>query len=929
MRLAALKKQCQEKIALLSVGLSDAELDYYNVLQLRKNVNMYSNPHATKKYQELLYISSQIQDYKRTIDIINRRVVQNVDLYVTTESEVVSSEMTDGLVSTKEVTENVTDITGDREIHADAYETVYSNQAQRNLLTLDKFFERPIQIAAGKLLNGTYASITLPVWDQYTTNPTVRAKLRNYAYFKANLHLRIVVSGTPYHYGKLMLSYQPYPNRNDNLVDLEVQFALSVNFRPNMISYLSQAPGAQTLDIRENKPVEMMCPFISTKNTHRLFNTSPTVISDVTSFEDLSEAGALYMWSINASSVINATTDPARYYIYAWATDVELGAPTGTQVDIRTESGITTEKYCTEIWSVSTEGDERDTGPVEKFSSTAKRISSALTVVPEIGVFAKASSIAFGALESVASIFGWSKPVLIDTPVFVKNAGYQNGALTIGTDTNFRIVLDPKQELTVDPRICGTCEDEMTFSYLASIPAYLTTFEWIPDDVPMTPLFTSAVNPTLSSGAAYNNYYYTQLSPMAFVASFFESWRGDIEFTFEVVCSQFHRGKLAVIYEPNINQEVLINAALDLNRQYVKIIDIQETQTVTFKVNWAAYRSWLGVPDRSSVSTQQYTGTPTVTSFGDNDASNGFITVVPITDLISPDNGTVEVNVYVKCPNIMLNGFTSRGFARERDTVVLVESAIDTNFYSTQQVSLMDLNECDDDVTTISSEHYGELPVSFRSLLKRYTTYDAVGNVVLASGPARVIRITVPIYPEIGLPYGTSSGSQNRRGLLGEIQYAYLGMRGSLRHQIAISGSSKLATQYPFVASMYPVETTSAKSTVATNYATGSGYTFLEADLEGTALYVLDSNGGYEVEWPYFSQNKFTFAFNENGVGSNPGGNENMQTRWRRRVYYGIITEPHTTDSSVFANINIASGEDFTLMRFQGAPHFRSVGTIV
>jgi hypothetical protein len=881
--------------------------------RLRRHFNYLFNPHLRTAYKLEVARLARIHSLKQTLRFVDTYDRSGVEVWITSEAKVVSSEMTDGVATTTQINENLTDILGDDQDFVSAGNTYYSDQGQKNLLSVDNFFKRPMQITNGVLTNSAFVQINLPVWDLYTLNPAVRAKLRNYTYLRADLHVRIVVSGTPYHYGKLMVSYQPYAQRNANLIDLDALFAINTDVRQMYINYLSQSEGATTMDIRENKPLEIVCPFISTKNAHRLYNADSAVLGDTTSYEDLSEAGDLYIWSINAANVINVDTDPARYYVYAWMENVDLGPPTGTHVEIRTEAR-----------------DERETGPIEKVASSARVVSDALQKIPSIQPMAMASSMAFGAIESIASLFGWSRPLLLDTPCYVKNVAFQNGAHTIGTETNYKITLDPKQELTVDPSVTGGSEDEMSFAHILSRPCYLTTFGWIPDDVPLTPLFRCAITPTLNSTAIVEGYKVMQQTPMSFVAAPFISWRGEIEFTLEIVCSQFHRGKLAVIYEPNIEQHVLIDASLDLNKQYLNIIDIQETQTVTFKFGWAAARSWLRCSNRIATNTQQYSSTASVLNLGSVLVNNGYFIVVPITDLISPDNNTIEVNVYVKCPDLKVNGLSQAALPESRSTgaPALVEIVSEANDQlATQDVTFQTVNDSLSSPETIAIEHYGEVPVSFRALLKRYVgSTDRYVSLPTTAATAYVVW-DVGIYPFQTLPYGVDA-PYFTKDLFSYLRYAYLGVRGGYRHRVRTQFAGGLRAYSYFKATLLP-EDTSEAVTDPEYIVTGGGTNISRAtsQLSGTVSMDRSSNGGMEFEFPFYSRNKFHFAFADDYIGSNPGGAYNMTDRWFRNVSYSFFPSTITAATSLRCTIDVASAEDFTFLRFQGAPHFTSTIT--
>jgi hypothetical protein len=314
--------------------------------------------------------------------------------------------------------------------------------------------------------------------------------------------------------------------------------------RPLLINYLSQSEGAVTMDVKANTPVDIKCPFISYKPMNRLYNASAVALSSVTSFADFENAGALHFVSINPVESVSLTPSTVHVTIFAWATNVKLGTTTGTQLEILTESGV---------YEIHTESGEFDKGPVEAIASRAAHISSLLTTVPSIGLYAKASSMIFGAISSVAALFGWSRPPLIGQPMVVKNQPFQNGAQTIGTETTCRITLDPKQELTVDPRIVGIDYDELAITSIASRMSYLTTFEWADDDIVFSSIFQCRNEPRLETIAQNLSEDWFQPTAMSFAAVPFAYWNGTIKYRFEVVCSMFHRGKMAVYFEPNVS----------------------------------------------------------------------------------------------------------------------------------------------------------------------------------------------------------------------------------------------------------------------------------------------------------------------------------------------------------------------------------------
>jgi hypothetical protein len=886
---------------------------------LSKQRQYLSYPTLKSDYKEQLRYMNRINDLELTIKFLDSKTSSTaVQPYLTTESAV---EDRGDVAHVTEHNENVIDTMGEQHDEISAGQPDILRVGKQDFSYFTEILSRPVIIDSGVLTNGSFLATDIPVWDSWSLDPVVRSKLRNFIYFKGNLKVRITVTGMKWNYGRLLASYQPYPARNDNLTYLADCYAADVAARPLMLAYLSQAPGARSINITENKPVEISVPFIANKNYYRLFNNSASIIGDTTSFEDFEEAGSLYLWSINSSEAINATADSARYIVTCWAEDVEFGPVTGTQMTIRTESKV----------------DEREKGPVEKFSSGARQISSALEKVPMISTLATASTYAFSALENVSSLFGWSKPVYIDNPYSVKNVAFQNGAHLVGSETNYRITLDPKQELTVDPRSTGCEEDAMAFSHILERESYLTTFEWIPDDTPFNSiLWKSAVSPTLNAVAKIGTVKHIVPTPMSFVATPFSSWHGDIEFRFEVTCSGVHKGKFAVFWEPNVNQRTILSASLSMNKQHMYIIDIEQTDSVTLVVNWATQRNYLKVSPRNVAGSVMYTGTPLTYDPTNSNQINGLLWVTPFTDLVSPDNSNVKVNVYVKAPNLQVNGMKYDAFPSERAAPVAesrvesriiaessVENRLDAHAITPREVSKFDINDVHGDSSSINLYHYGERPVSFRSLLKRYVTIVDQGVTTISNYNMSVINLDVPIIHDILLEYNSTTKNIQNEDLLSYLRYAYLGMRGGVRHRIRFffeGGSIDHAWTKALLA-----EPSSTNVTISLGVATIDTSTpapDIYTPLTGGISMDLSSNGGFEVELPFYCRNLYNFSFASDMTGSNPGDDYNSTTRWYRNVSYSTIAEDINTTKVVRAMVDFATGEDFSLMRFQGCPAY-------
>jgi hypothetical protein len=332
-------------------------------------------------------------------------------------------------------------------------------------LSIRDFLSRPVRIAAYSNTPGITLNEAINPWDALLSQPSVRAKLRNTAYLRADLHVRISVSGMPFHYGRYLFSYLPFPDYNEPFKELQtlVSSALSGAAFGELV-YLSQSPYARSCDVVANEPVEMVIPYLSPQPVMRLFNNSTSVMAAVDDFQDATALGVLYLKSINDLKSTNATSTPVSLAVYAWLENVEFGSPTATQLEVTTES------------------DERITGPISSATKSMSEAAWAMSDVPVIGSYAKASGRVLQGVSDMSSALGWSYPTLIDEPMRMKSEPFQNAATSIGMDTGKRIVLDPKQELSVDLRSAGSDEDDLVISNIVKRESLLTTFTWAASD---------------------------------------------------------------------------------------------------------------------------------------------------------------------------------------------------------------------------------------------------------------------------------------------------------------------------------------------------------------------------------------------------------------------------------------------------------------
>jgi hypothetical protein len=866
-----------------------------NFIKMNKNAAFASIPSGLRHRNN---IKRRIEEQQMKLNVKRRppKTYMNIVTESGNDHEMHSGDIT---AEKKEVVENFKDHAGLESNVQYTGLSRYSNFGQVEKHGIEKFLMRPIEITTFSIPVASPAdtSVQLKVWDTITLEPSIRAKLKNFAYLHTDLEVTINISGTPFHSGKIMISYQPYPLRNDPLQALLTRMAVdAVAYRPLLLNYLSQSPGTIVMDVKENKPVKMVIPFISHKPMFRLYNDSAVALTDVTSYEDIEEAGSLFIYSINQAASVSSTPSDISVMVYGRMINPSLGTLTATVTQITTESGY----------------DEEKQGPIQKWSSAIAEYAGYLNYIPPLKPFATPIEMISGGVGKFASIFGWSKPILTENISLIKRIPMANGSLGIGNETAFKLSLDPKQALTVDGAYAGNGQDELVINYISQRESYLTTFDWLDtDSVLSTPIFKCAVTPDLYSWYNVLTRSYYQPSALAMTALPFTYWNGTIVFRIEVVCSAYHRGKLAVVYEPNISQHSLISADVEQNKQYMVVIDLQDTQSVDLCISWASSRPWLKTRpvDGNGVAYRDAYGTSAALEKFSGFA-NGFIRVVPFTKLQSPDSSDVKVNVYVKSSDIKYAGPNSVGIPFDR-TSLNTESGED---HTSMGVTCVDVNESSIESKTMHLDYFGESYPTFRTLLKRYQAYPKVTQTVNDN----FLQYLAGVMPLANPAWG-SSGASRSVPLFEYLRFAYVAIKGSVRARFKFDGNLYYngSVSAPEIMNSVVVQLDDPSSTLqadSANMTSGDYYMGLTPGVQFTNT----SANGVEVDLPFMSNNLYHYAFASDYNGASINDSE-FESTWYKNFRLRVKT---FGTSSVKITRLMGTGEDFNLVRFQGAPPF-------
>lgn len=204
--------------------------------------------------------------------------------------------------------------------------------------------------------------------------------------------------------------------------------------------------------------------------------------------------------------------------------------------------------------------------------------------------------------SNVAYAFGFSKPTLVKDPLRVVRGAYLGSCTSDFPNPIEPTCLSFGNHVTLDQGD-GQNPDELEISYFCGRIGYHSKITWADTDASGTVLATLQVNPgyyttTTDSTATLRHY-----TPLGLVNNWFQHWRGDIEFIFDVACTGLHSGRFELSFEPYIDGIWTASATtLALSNYLLKgIVDIRETSQISFRVPFVSPTPWLDSAKLSGV----------------------------------------------------------------------------------------------------------------------------------------------------------------------------------------------------------------------------------------------------------------------------------------------------------------------------------------
>jgi hypothetical protein len=730
------------------------------------------------------------------------------------------------------------------------------------------FLSRPLIIGNWDWTTGTAFNVEINPWKAFLENKRVVNRIATYKLFRGKMKVKVLINGNSFYFGRVMMSYWPLWS-----LDTMTQ---NINGTSDFIQF-SQMPRI-FLDPCTSQGGEMTLPFFWHNDYIDLLSNDKDALGKLV-FNEMN-----VLKHCNGDQSIASTVSIS---LYVWLEDVELQGPTAARA--------------TYIVPQSTQ--------------------------PKIGPYAKGSELK------------GSSNVLNPSPSFFVPRGISNMNLTDVCDTTNKMTFTSSQEVSMDPRILGLSDrDEMNIKDIASRESFLVTSGWTLNEPVGDIVASFRVTPNLHNqffvAAAGGVPAHTALLFPACCGAVlpFTFWNGTFKIRMQIVASAFHRGRLAVVYDPQGSV-----ATREDNVQYTHIIDIATCRDVTFKVGPNQEKTMLRyLPPEPGNQTFDISTTPlSPAAYG-----NGTITVYVLNELTLPNVATgtpniININYFVSIDDLdvfvpsdnyadYLIAPQSTGVSMSAQSEDLVE---ESDAYHEQALSL------DQDLSVSNKRHLvycGEKILSFKNMLNRYYPWAALRIPPTAlSDNCKVFEFEHRIFPgyrgnfpdAVHVASGGVPTNYFKMTMLNYLAPAFSAWRGSIRYKLfprctALARGVASVSYNPsgrYLLSLYDIilaAPIASDSSVARAALFSGAY---KQKSTGSIITSKSVNPCIEYEIPWWEPNRFC-----------PGKIKNWtsQTGSTDEPISGAVVSIDATNSTnaTFYDVHVAAGDDFSFYFFTGWP---------
>jgi len=718
------------------------------------------------------------------------------------------------------------------QVVADIAEVVHSDLYSRKVdvdRRFEEYLDHPILIRH-VLWDGTTSDSTISsdlISHIISSAPTAyKKKLANLYYFDAEIKIKVVVQGTAQAMGQLYFVFMPYPLLPTTNGEADVASNLNRATAPN-----ARVVPHIVVDPSKTATYELTLP-----------NINPV---GVYCYDPLYSYGSYLFQQRIYNPIGSGTSTAATANVCVYASLGNVRAEGLTNVVMTAPLDFNSEKKG---------------GPLTDVARRATDLAdSAGKAFPVLSPFTTAFSAVAKPVGDVLSWLGFAKPPETGPTIVVTNRTCDSYSQVDGKFS--AIVLGPSQTTGVSlaPQFGGGSLEDMSIEAICKkeaafvINSNVSAAGAVGDVVLRFP-----VSPVLCFKQAANSY---APGPLAFLASAHTYWKGDIEFTFEVIASVFHRATLLIAFDPHPTGATPAMADALMTNENVTV-NVSGNTTVRVKVPYRAVKPMLRTGHLFDGS-----GLPT-----GNGEINGYVTVYLLNPVKS--NGStdgIKINTFISSSNIKLAAPTPANLA----PYLAAGEEVDISFG-------------DSHLDDVGLAYVPDVSHSVKQVASRVTPWLYHWSPAAANKANFVSVANAPFWKDIVGDYFT---------LVGWIASAYVGTRGSLNWTYEpriLTGAPTWSTH--IAAHHIHMKEDALKTGVNPNTDYADAYAWTQPNL-GVCSRV-DVNAPFIVPWRYLPSAMRYSKYSDNIVFEND----------------------YNVDVSCDHNLSVGAGDNMVFCGFVGAP---------
>jgi hypothetical protein len=738
-------------------------------------------------------------------------------------------------------------------------------------------------------------------WQLFFNDTTMANKLQGFHLLRCTLKVKFLINGSPFYYGSMMATYTPL-----NGYRLDTAEAVGIETR---LTATSQKPHVW-LENQNCSTAEMTLPFLY-----------PYPFLDIGTLANLTNMGTIHFSQFAPLLSANGTSSSnVDIQVYAWAEDVQLSGPTSMPV-LQSEFVA----------------DGQISGPASAVASVARSLKD----TPIIGPYAKATEMIATSVGSVAKYFGFTNVPNVRDISGMKQVPFSLASSEISEPVQ-KLSMQAKQETSLGAaQHGGGTDDELHLAHFCGRSGYITGPTWSTTDVPDKILFTACVAPQMFTRTA------TEIAhlPMSYAANFFQYWRGSIKYTFKVVRSPYHRGRIQISWDSGTSN--MTNGGVIGNpNTLTTIMDLDEDSECSFVVPYMQPQLFTQTYPVVDTGTQLWASGALPT--GTFTRSNGVISVRVLNRLTAPEASSSATIL------VFANACDDIEFAGPRDFVTAKTGAIMSLNPATSGIAQSDIQYNDvaeaaelmprGDSGELYNQVFGEKITSLREYMHRsslsFLWYPGAADANVGTGAIRIPIKRMPPPPGVsdnGWWLGTTISGAGQTVFYTKmhpilaLSTCFIGYKGSVNVNVNVDQpATSLATD---TLSVYRVQNgdglTAAQRRpsvyVYSNPANSIGVNAqqdnmaVNAGRAGLALTNTKTNAGLSAQLPYYSSSGFQMCDPRREYSNTDTFTDRNNDWWTVEWRYNK-TAAATSTAGALTSVYYATGPDFDCVFFINVP---------